>query len=133
MVTQMDSKTVLLVEDNGDNRIVYAAILQHHGFRVLEAANGEEGVRLARAERPDAILMDISLPVMDGWRATALLKGDPATSQIPIIALTAHALSMDRAKAKAVGCDGYLTKPCEPSRVVAALQRVIEASAVVAD
>jgi CheY-like chemotaxis protein len=133
MVTQMDRKTVLLVEDNGDNRIVYAAILQHHGYRVLEATNGEEGVRLAREARPDAVLMDISLPVMDGWRATSLLKGDAATAHIPIIALTAHALSMDREKAKAVGCDGYLTKPCEPSRVVAELQRVIEASAVAAD
>jgi CheY-like chemotaxis protein len=133
MVTQMDRKTVLLVEDNDDNRIVYAAILQHYGFRVLEAVNGEEGVRLARSERPAAILMDISLPVLDGWRATAQLKGDAATSHIPIIALTAHALTMDRDKAKAVGCDGYLTKPCEPSRVVAELHRVIEASAVVAD
>jgi CheY-like chemotaxis protein len=129
----MDTKSVLLVEDNEDNRLVYATILRHHGFLVLEAENGELGVRLAREARPHAILMDISLPIMDGWRATELLKSEPATAQIPIIALTAHALSKDREKAKVVGCDGYLTKPCDPSRVIAELNRVIEASAIPAD
>lgn len=129
----MDKKRVLLVEDNADNRLVYATILRHHGFTVIEAENGATGVELARETRPHAILMDISLPILDGWRATELIKGDPATSQIPVIALTAHALTQDRERAKAVGCDGYLTKPCDPSRVIAALNRAIEASAVPAD
>jgi CheY-like chemotaxis protein len=121
------SKTVLLVEDNEDNRTVYRTILEHFGYRVIEARNGEDGVRMAREDRPDLILMDISIPLIDGWEATKILKGDPATSSIPIIALTAHALATDRAKALEVGCDGYLAKPCEPRRVVAEVERFIGA------
>jgi CheY-like chemotaxis protein len=86
-------KTVLLVEDNEDNRIVYSTILRHFGYTVTEALNGEEGISKARAERPDLILMDISIPIIDGWEATQVLKHDPATNDIPIIALTAHALA----------------------------------------
>ena len=89
-------KTVLLVEDNEDNRIVYSTILQHFGYVVTEALNGEEGIAKARNERPDLILMDISIPVIDGWEATQVLKRDPETRGIPIIALTAHALASDR-------------------------------------
>jgi CheY-like chemotaxis protein len=118
-------KTVLLVEDNEDNRTVYRTILEHFGYRVVEARNGEDGIRAARGEHPDLILMDISIPVIDGWEATKILKADPATSQIPIIALTAHALATDRAKAGEVGCDGYLAKPCEPRRVVQEVKRFI--------
>ena len=92
-----NGKTVLLVEDNEDNRIVYSTILRHFGYEVSEALNGEEGIAKARAERPDLILMDISIPIIDGWEATQVLKHDPATSAIPIIALTAHALASDRA------------------------------------
>lgn len=121
----MNGKTVLLVEDNEDNRVVYATILQHHGYRVCEATNGQDAVRLAHEAHPDAILMDISIPIMDGWQATELLKQDPATAHIPIIALTAHALSADRDRARAVGCDGYLAKPCEPRRVLAEVARLI--------
>ena len=120
-------KTVLLVEDNEDNRIVYSTILRHFGYQVTEALNGEEGIAKARAERPDLILMDISIPIIDGWEATQVLKHDPATNEIPIIALTAHALATDRAKAEEVGCDGYLAKPCEPRRVVAEVERFIGA------
>ena len=112
------SKTVLLVEDNEDNRTVYRTILEHFGYQVIEARNGEDGVNMAREAHPDLILMDISIPLIDGWEATRMLKSDPATSDIPIIALTAHALATDRAKANEVGCDGYLAKPCEPRRVV---------------
>jgi CheY-like chemotaxis protein len=118
-------KTVLLVEDNEDNRIVYSTILRHFGYRVMEALNGEEGIATARAEKPDLILMDISIPIIDGWEATQVLKHDPDTRRIPIIALTAHALASDRERAMEVGCDGYLAKPCEPRAVVAEVQRFL--------
>jgi CheY-like chemotaxis protein len=118
-------KTVLLVEDNEDNRIVYSTILQHFGYVVMEALNGEEGIAKARAEHPDLILMDISIPVIDGWEATQVLKRDPETRSIPIIALTAHALASDREKAMEVGCDSYLAKPCEPKAVVSEVEKFI--------
>ena len=118
-------KTVLLVEDNEDNLVVYRTILEHVGFRVLEARDGEEGVSRAKENLPDLILMDISIPRMDGWQATRILRDDPRTSTIPIIALTAHALASDREKAMEVGCDGYLAKPCEPRAVVAEVQRFL--------
>ena len=120
-----NGKTVLLVEDNEDNRIVYSTILRHFGYSVTEALNGEEGIMKARTEHPDLILMDISIPVIDGWEATQVLKHDPTTKEIPIIALTAHALASDREKAMEVGCDGYLAKPCEPRAVVAEVQRFL--------
>jgi CheY-like chemotaxis protein len=123
-----ESKTVLLVEDNEDNRTVYRTILEHFGYRVVEARNGEDGVRLAREEHPDVILMDISIPIIDGWEATRILKAEEGTSDIPIIALTAHALATDRAKATEVGCDGYLAKPCEPRKVVAEVERFVGTS-----
>ncbi len=120
-----NGKTVLLVEDNEDNRIVYSTILRHFGYHVTEALNGEEGIAKARAERPDLILMDISIPKMDGWEATQRLKADDTTKMIPIIALTAHALEEDRQKATQVGCDGYLAKPVEPRRVVQEVEKFI--------
>ena len=124
-MTSIKLKTVLLVEDNEDNRIVYSTILQHFGYRVMEALNGEEGIAKARTEQPDLILMDISIPVIDGWEATQVLKRDPKTRRIPIIALTAHALASDREKAMEVGCDSYLAKPCEPKTVVSEVERFI--------
>ncbi|MEJ2503043.1 MAG: response regulator [Gemmatimonadota bacterium] len=117
-MSEDSQKTVLLVEDNEDNLIVYRTILEHVGYRVLEARDGEEGIATARSERPDIILMDISIPKLDGWEATVRLKDDDGTSAIPIVALTAHALEEDRAKAMQAGCDGYLAKPVEPRRVV---------------
>lgn len=120
-----NGKTVLLVEDNEDNRIVYSTILKHFGYNVTEALNGEEGIDKARTQKPDLILMDISIPIIDGWEATQVLKGDPETNKIPIIALTAHALASDREKAMEVGCDSYLAKPCEPRAVVAEVQRFL--------
>jgi CheY-like chemotaxis protein len=122
-VALMPEQRILLVEDNEDNRLVYRTILDHFGFVVLEAADGEEGIRRARMDAPDLILMDVSIPKVDGWEATRRLKSDPATSSIPIIALTAHALASDRAKAQEVGCDGYLAKPVEPRRVVEEVQK----------
>ena len=118
-------KTILLVEDNEDNLIVYRTILDHVGYRVIEARDGEEGVARARADHPDLILMDVSLPKMDGWEATRRIKADEGTRQIPIIAVTAHALDDDREKATQVGCDGYLAKPVAPRRVVEEVERFI--------
>lgn len=125
----MSDRRILLVEDNEDNRLVYRTILDHYGFTVLEAADGEEGMRRARVDAPDLILMDVSIPKVDGWEATRQLKADPATARIPIIALTAHALATDRAKAQEVGCDGYLAKPVEPRRVVEEVQKHLDRQA----
>jgi CheY-like chemotaxis protein len=123
--TNNSPKTVLLVEDNEDNLVVYRTILEHVGYKVIEARDGEEGVSQARKELPDLILMDISIPKMDGWEATQRLKSDAATRGIPIIALTAHALEEDRQKAQQAGCDGYLAKPVEPRRVVQEVERFV--------
>lgn len=122
----MSEHKILLVEDNEDNRLVYRTILDHFGYTVLEAADGEEGIRRARADGPDLILMDVSIPKIDGWEATRQLKADPSTASIPIIALTAHALATDRAKAQEAGCDGYLAKPVEPRRVVEEVQKHLQ-------
>ena len=118
-------KTVLLVEDNEDNLVVYRTILEHVGFAVVEARDGEEGVNRARETLPDLILMDISIPKIDGWEATRRLKAAEPTRAIPIIALTAHALEEDRQKAIQAGCDGYLAKPVEPRRVVQEVERFL--------
>jgi two-component system, cell cycle response regulator DivK len=124
-MTEDGQKKVLLVEDNEDNLVVYRTILEHVGYIVLEARDGEEGVRRARSDHPDLILMDISIPKMDGWEATQRLKADEATRAIPIVALTAHALEEDRQRAIEVGCDGYLAKPIEPRRVVQEVERFV--------
>lgn len=119
-----EAKTVLIAEDNDDNRIVYSAMLEHYGYRVVCTKDGNDIKELAEREKVDAILMDISLPGMDGWTATRHLKDDPATADIPVIAITAHALSEDREKAEEVGCSGYLSKPVEPRRVLEEVQRL---------
>jgi CheY-like chemotaxis protein len=120
-------KIVLLVEDNEDNLTVYRAILEHVGYRVLEARDGEQGVERARSGLPDMILMDVSIPKIDGWEATRRIKGDEATREIPVVALTAHALEEDRERAWVVGCNGYLAKPVEPQRVLEEVRRLIGA------
>src|SRR5438094_7942672 len=106
-----NGKTVLLVEDNEDNRIVYSTILRHFGYSVTGALNGEEGIAKARSEKPDLILMDISIPIIDGWVVTQVLKHVPDTRDIPIIALTGHPLASDLGEDREVGCDGYLVQP----------------------
>ena len=116
---------LLLVEDNEDNRIIYSTVLRHIGYTVIEALDGVQAIALARSERPDLILMDISIPEVDGWEATRILRGDPATRHIPIIALTAHALADDRERATAVGFTSYLAKPVEPRTVAAEVRRWI--------
>lgn len=112
-------RTVLLVEDNEDNQMIYSLYLeQRGGFRVLLAWNGQAGIELARKEMPDVILMDVSLPVLNGLEATRVLKADPRTRDIPIIALTAHAMLPDRTRAADAGCNGYVSKPAEPQTVL---------------
>lgn len=119
------TRKILLVEDNEDNRIIYRLTLIHFGYEVTEAADGETGIRLATGILPDLILMDVSIPGIDGWEATQILKADPRTAHIPIVALTAHALARDRERAQEVGCDGYLTKPVEPRRVLQEIERLL--------
>jgi two-component system, cell cycle response regulator DivK len=109
---------VLIVEDNEMNRDMLSRRLERHGYTVLTAENGEDGLSSARVERPDLILMDMGLPVMDGWAATRLLKQDAATRHIPVIALSAHAMAGDREQALRAGCDEYDTKPVELSRLL---------------
>ena len=118
-------QTLLLVEDNEDNRIIYSTVLRHLGYSVVEAVDGVQAIALARSVLPDLILMDISIPEVDGWEATKILRKDPATRHIPIIALTAHALADDREKAQQLGFSAYLAKPIEPRAVVAEVQRWI--------
>mgnify|MGYP001799967305 CR=1 FL=1 len=105
------SKTILVVEDNEMNMDMLTRRLQRRGYTVLSAVNGVDGVAKARSEQPNLILMDMSLPVMDGWEATRTLKADPETRPIPVIALTAHAIAGDREKCLAAGCDEYESKP----------------------
>jgi two-component system cell cycle response regulator DivK len=121
----MTAVSVLLVEDNEDNRTIYTTILRHCGHEVAEAANGEEGIRLARELRPAVILMDVAMPGIDGWEATRRLKADPETAHIPVIALTAHAMAEDRQRAVQAGCESYLAKPIEPRRVVEEVEKLL--------
>jgi two-component system cell cycle response regulator DivK len=110
---------ILLVEDNEMNRDMLSRRLERKGFSVVIAVDGLMGVKMASSERPDLILMDMSLPELDGWEATRRLKGDEATRHIPIIALTAHAMTEDRDKAMAAGCNDYDSKPVELVRLLA--------------
>jgi two-component system, cell cycle response regulator DivK len=118
------SRTILLVEDNTDNQIIYRRALEHFGYTVLEAWDGEEAIRVAREQLPDLILMDISIPRVDGWEVTKTLLADDRTKHIPIVALTAHALPADRERGSEIGFASYITKPIEPRRVVEEIERV---------
>jgi CheY-like chemotaxis protein len=109
---------ILYVEDNDDNVYMLSMRLQRHGFEVVVASDGAQGVAMARSEAPALILMDMSLPVLDGWEAARRLKARPETSAIPIIALTAHAMAGEREKALAAGCDEYDTKPVKFARLL---------------
>lgn len=120
--------TILLVEDNEMNRDMLSRRLSRKGYRILIAENGESGVALATSEHPDLVLMDMSLPVLDGWEATRRIKSDPATRRIPVIALTAHAMEDDRQKAMESGCDDYDTKPVELPRLIDKIERLLERS-----
>jgi CheY-like chemotaxis protein len=116
---------ILLVEDNEMNRDMLSRRLQRRGFEILMATDGEEGIQVANAEHPDLILMDMSLPLMDGWETTRLLKSSSSTSSIPVVALTAHAISGDREKALAAGCDEYDTKPVDLQRLLEKIQLLL--------
>jgi CheY-like chemotaxis protein len=109
---------ILLVEDNVMNRDMLSRRLERRGYEVHLAEDGAQGLETARTAAPELVLMDMSLPVMDGWEATRRLKADPATRSIPVIALTAHAMSGDEQKARAAGCDDFDTKPIELSRLL---------------
>ncbi|HSI72001.1 MAG TPA: response regulator [Fimbriimonas sp.] len=116
---------ILLVEDNEMNRDMLSRRLMRRGYVVVIALEGETGLALAASESPDLILMDMSLPVLDGWEATRQLKADPATCDIPVIALTAHAMSSDRDKAMEAGCDDYDTKPVELPRLLEKIENLL--------
>jgi len=120
---------VLVVDDYPDAREMYAEYLQYSGFDVIEAGNGVEALERAADSAPDIILMDLSLPVMDGWEATRRLKADKATADIPIVALTGHALAGILEGAKNAGCDAFVTKPCLPEDLVKEIQRVLSSPA----
>jgi CheY-like chemotaxis protein len=116
---------LLYVEDNEMNRDMLSRRLQRRGFEVLIASDGEQGVAMAAAEQPDLILMDMSLPVLDGWQATRRLKAAPETKGIPVIGLTAHAMATDRDRCLEAGCDDYDTKPVELGRLLEKIERLL--------
>jgi len=116
---------VLVVDDFEDNRAMYAEYLSYSGFDVEQASNGEEALELAHRLDPDVVVMDLSLPVMDGWEATRRLKADASTRHIPVIALTGHALAGHSRGARDAGCDAFLAKPCLPADLVAKVEELI--------
>jgi two-component system cell cycle response regulator DivK len=117
------SKRILVVEDQEDNRQILRDLLGSAGFEMLEAENGEEAITAAIAHRPDLILMDIQLPIMDGYEATRRIKADDSLKAIPIIVVTSYALSGDEGKARAAGCDDYVTKPYSPRALLAKIRQ----------
>ena len=126
-MTDQNTPLILVVDDYQDAREMYAEYLQFSGFRVAEARNGNEAVTQAFSLRPDLILMDLSLPGMDGWEATRLLKADDRTKHIPVVALTGHALAGASEGAKKAGCDSFVTKPCLPDDLVVEVRRMLSA------
>lgn len=121
---------ILLVEDNEMNRDMLSRRLARKGYQVVLAVDGHSGVEMAQTERPDLVLMDMSLPVLDGWEATRRIKANAATQHIPVIAFTAHAMSSDREKALEAGCDDYDTKPVELSRLLKKIEALLSRSQV---
>ena len=119
------SKRILVIEDTEDNRRILRDLLTRAGFELIEAADGETGVSMATTHRPDLILMDIQLPVFDGYEATRRIRANPDTSTIPIIAVTSYALSGDESKALAAGCNSYVAKPFSPRKILAMVQEFL--------
>jgi two-component system, cell cycle response regulator DivK len=120
------SKRILVVEDTENNRRILNDLLTRSGFEVIEANDGEKGVAMASERKPDLILMDIQLPIVDGYEATRRIKSNPALREIPIIAVTSYALSGDEAKARAAGCDGYVAKPFSPRVILAKVREFLK-------
>ena len=125
-MTTQNGALILVVDDYQDAREMYAEYLQFSGFRVAEARNGNEAVAQARSLKPDLILMDLSLPGMDGWEATRVLKADERTKHIPVVALTGHALAGASEGARKAGCDSFVTKPCLPDDLVVEVRRMLD-------
>lgn len=119
------SKRILVIEDTEDNRRILRDLLTSAGFDVIEAVDGEKGVFAATEVNPDLILLDIQLPIIDGYEAARRIKSNPATRHIPIIAVTSYALSGDEAKAREAGCDGYIAKPFSPRHVLATVRKFL--------
>jgi two-component system, cell cycle response regulator DivK len=119
------SPLVLVVDDFADNREMYALYLRHVGYRVEEAEDGEQALEKAFARTPDLIVMDLSLPSLDGWEATRRLKADARTRRVPVIALTGHAFEGQSKAAAKAGCDAFVTKPCEPKTLETTIRRVL--------
>jgi two-component system cell cycle response regulator DivK len=119
------SKRVLIVEDQEDNRAILRDLLSKSGYDLIEATNGEEGVALAQSQRPDLILMDVQLPIIDGYEATRRIKSNAELRSIPVIAVTSYALSGDEAKARAAGCDAYVAKPFSPRQLLAKIREYL--------
>jgi CheY-like chemotaxis protein len=117
---------ILVVDDYADNREMYSAYLRFQGLDVVEAANGTEALEHAFGRLPDLVVMDLSLPGVDGWEATRLLKADPRTKHIPVIAVTGHALAGAPERAAEAGCDGFLTKPCLPEDLLREIRRMLD-------
>ena len=116
------SKRILVIEDHEDSRRILRDLLTRAGFQMLEAEDGEQGIAVAEAQRPDLILMDIQLPLVDGYEATRLIKTNPELRTIPIIVVTSQALSGGEDKARAAGCNDYITKPCSPRQLLAKIK-----------
>ncbi len=121
----MSNKKILVVEDTEDNRQILRDLLGMAGYDMIEANDGAEGVSQAAAHKPDLILMDIQMPVMDGYEATRRIKADPNLKAIPIVAVTSYALSGDEDKAKAAGCDAYIAKPYSPRQMLAKVREIL--------
>ena len=119
------SKRILVIEDTEDNRRILRDLLTNAGFELIEAVDGEKGVFAAVEVNPDLILMDIQLPIIDGYEATRRIKANPATRHIPIIAVTSYALSGDEAKAREAGCDDYIAKPFSPRQILAIVRKYL--------
>jgi two-component system, cell cycle response regulator DivK len=117
---------ILVVEDNEENRDALSRRLQRRGFEVLFAADGKAGVEMSKTEKPDLVLMDMNMPELDGWEATRQIKADPAAQNIPVIALTAHAMTGDRERALEAGCTDYHTKPVEFPKLLAQIEAILQ-------
>ena len=125
-ITTLKMPKILLVEDNEMNRDMLSRRLIRRGYEVVMAEDGAKGVELANSESPDLILMDLSLPIMDGWEATRTLKANDSTKAIPVIALTAHAMKSDEDKAKEAGCDDFDTKPVDLNRLIEKMDKFLK-------